>query len=500
MEGQKERVTINVANDQKVDLMSATMEIGLESLDGRVDTVIVAKTSHSICGGMKPTNWLEIRDQWKHLKNIPFPKLGKRSKIDVLIGSDYYNLLFPMKEVRGGDGEPSARLCPLGWTAIGTIDVCGQHKSCSTGFLHTYRMQRSDSNDGELNNLMKQFWSLEAIGITPRVDRQLTPDERLAVNKVKETMRFTGERYEVAVPWKHDRPNLESNRQMAEKRLRSVERKLMQDESLAQAYQSVIDDYIEKGYIREVPKVEPKPASEWFLPHFPVVRPEKSTTKVRIVFDGSAQQDGKSLNTESLPGPKLQSDIVDVLVKFRKESFALVGDVSQMYHQLILRPDDRPLHRFLYRNLDCDDSPRVYEFQRFIFGGCYCPFCVQYVWQKHAELNMEMYPLAARAVLEHCYMDDLMPSAPTVGEAKETRKQLTELGYKAGFHIRKWLSNDVDVIADIWEKTELRRLIWRRESYRLPRPLLSCGAQQMTSSSFGTHCCWTDLNSPKEMS
>ena len=45
-----------------------------------------------------------------------------------------------------------------------------------------------------------------------------------------------------------------------------------------------------------------------------------------------------------------------------------------------------------------------------------------------------------------------MPSAPTVGEAKETRKQLTKLGDKAGFHIRKWLSNDVDVIADIREE------------------------------------------------
>ena len=99
------------------------------------------------------------------------------------------------------------------------------------------------------------------------MDRQLTQDERLAVNKVKETMRFTGERYEVAIPWKHDSPNLESNWHMAEKCLHSVERKLMQDESLAQAYQSVIDDYIERGYIREDPKVEPKPASEWFLPH-----------------------------------------------------------------------------------------------------------------------------------------------------------------------------------------------------------------------------------------
>lgn len=63
MEGPKERVAMKVANYQKVDLMSATIEIGLKSLDGRVDTVIVAKTSQSICGGMKPTNWLEIRDQ-----------------------------------------------------------------------------------------------------------------------------------------------------------------------------------------------------------------------------------------------------------------------------------------------------------------------------------------------------------------------------------------------------------------------------------------------------
>lgn len=64
---------------------------------------------------------------------------------------------------------------------------------------------------------MKQFWSLKAIDITPRVDRQLTPEDRLAGNKVNESMRFTGERYEVAVPWKHDRLHLKSNRQMAEK-------------------------------------------------------------------------------------------------------------------------------------------------------------------------------------------------------------------------------------------------------------------------------------------
>ena len=338
--GRKEKVIINVANGQKVNLMSATMEIGLESLDGRVDTVIVAKTSNNICGGMKPTNWLQIKDQWKHLRDIRFPKLRKRSKIDVLIGSDYYNLLFPMKEVRGGDNEPSARLCPLGWTAIGTIGTSEGLGTSNTGYLNTYRIQRSECNDGDLNDLLKQFWNPEAIGITPQVEQPRSPEEKLAFDKVNESIRFDGERYE-----------LPPNGQMAEKRLHTVEKKLMQDEKLAQAYQLVVDDYLSKGYIREVPEDEPIPPSEWFLPHFPVVRPEKATTKVRVVFDGSAQQNGKSLNC-----PQLQSDIVDVLVKFRKEPVALAGDVNRMYRHILLRPEDRALHRFLHRNLDGGDT------------------------------------------------------------------------------------------------------------------------------------------------
>ena len=49
-------------------------------------------------------------------------------------------------------------------------------------------------------------------------------------------------------------------------------------------------------------------------------------------------------------------------------------------------------------------------------------------------------------------MDDLMPSVSTLDEVKEMRKQLTELDNKAGFHIRKWISNNLDVIVDIKEE------------------------------------------------
>ena len=49
-------------------------------------------------------------------------------------------------------------------------------------------------------------------------------------------------------------------------------------------------------------------------------------------------------------------------------------------------------------------------------------------------------------------MDDLVPSAPTVDDAKETRKQVTELGELPGFHVRKWISNELKVIADVGEE------------------------------------------------
>ena len=159
MKGRKEKVIINVANGQTVSLMSATMEVVLNSLGGRVDTIIVAKTSNIICGGMKPTNYLHIKDQWKHFRHITFPKLGERSKIDVPIVSDYYNLLFPIKEARGGDNQPSVRLCPLEWTAIVTIGTRTSegHEASNTGCLNTYPMQQSECSDGDQKYLLKQF-------------------------------------------------------------------------------------------------------------------------------------------------------------------------------------------------------------------------------------------------------------------------------------------------------------------------------------------------------
>ena len=51
---QKEEISINIANDQKVWFMAATLEIGPES---------VANTGDRICGGIKRTDWVTMTHQ-----------------------------------------------------------------------------------------------------------------------------------------------------------------------------------------------------------------------------------------------------------------------------------------------------------------------------------------------------------------------------------------------------------------------------------------------------
>ena len=61
-----------------------------------------------------------------------------------------------------------------------------------------------------------------------------------------------------------------------------------------------------------------------YLPHFPVVKKDRSTTKVRIVFDAPARHNGIALNDVIYQGPKLQNDLLNV---FKRYSVALVCDV-----------------------------------------------------------------------------------------------------------------------------------------------------------------------------
>lgn len=69
--------------------------------------------------------------------------------------------------------------------------------------------------------------------------------------------------------------------------------------------------YLKKGYLQRVDKAGTKDG--WFLSHFSVLRPDKSTTTVRIGFDGSAKLNRTSLNAIH-QDRKLQQDHMKVLL------------------------------------------------------------------------------------------------------------------------------------------------------------------------------------------
>ena len=83
-------------------------------MNGQVNTVIEAFTINDVTGDLKTVDWKTINRNWDHLRGVNFPQVNSRSKIDMLIGVDYPEFHFSLKNIRGKPGQPIARLTPLG--------------------------------------------------------------------------------------------------------------------------------------------------------------------------------------------------------------------------------------------------------------------------------------------------------------------------------------------------------------------------------------------------
>ena len=58
---------------------------------------------------------------------------------------------------------------------------------------------------------------------------------------------------------------------------------------------------------------------------------------------------------------------------------ALACDVVEMYLRIEMDLKDRSCHRFLWRQMNCEQDPVEYEFNRLVFGVNSSPFLAQFV-------------------------------------------------------------------------------------------------------------------------
>ena len=102
-----------------------------------------------------------------------------------------------------------------------------------------------------------------------------------------------------------------------------------------------------------------------------MIRRDKNTTKLRIVYDASAKVNrNPSLNGCLYKGPYLLPKIVDVLIRFRSHKVAFVADVDKAFLVVSVAPQGREAHRFSWLDdITCDNPKGIaYQFCRVLFG------------------------------------------------------------------------------------------------------------------------------------
>ena len=115
------------------------------------------------------------------------------------------------------------------------------------------------------------------------------------------------------------------------RRLTSLLKILDQDPQLLLQYDGVIRDQLCQGIVEVITHPEESKGRVHYLPHHAVIRHDKETTKLRIVYDASARGDGPSFNDCLYTGPNFWQTTLDILLQFRLYEIALVGDVEKAF-------------------------------------------------------------------------------------------------------------------------------------------------------------------------
>ncbi|XP_075157897.1 uncharacterized protein LOC142231164 [Haematobia irritans] len=381
-------------------------------------------------------------DSLPTLPDIPLadPHFFKSSKIDILIGADILPLIMLSGIQNHVCGTLLAQETIFGWILMGPIQSDIKSSTVVSYF-----------NEISLDKEISRFWEVEEL---PR-KRLLSPEDEFCEELyLRTTKRDENGRYIVSLPFRENFPNIVN---LGESRNNSLaqfyrnEARLLRTPALKSEYDNVLEEYLLLNHMRRVsiPNSSVSNGSLYYLPHHAVIKPESTTTKVRVVFNASsATSNGTSLNDVLYTGPVLQNDLTVVILKWRFYQFVFNGDISKMYRQILVDPDHSRFQKILFRkdpNLPIQD----YELKTVTFGINCAPYLAIRTLLRLADDVQSVYPLASDILRKSMYVDDALVGAHSIAETIEARNQLVRALGSAGFQMRKWTSNSKEVIADI---------------------------------------------------
>ena len=151
---------------------------------------------------------------------------------------------------------------------------------------------------------------------------------------------------------------------------------MQQDKDILYEYDSVIKTQIQQEIIEIVEHPEQTAAeTAHYLPHHAVVRRDKHTTKLRIVYDAPSKVNGPSLNECLHAGPKFDQKILDILLRIRIRKVPVAVDIEKVFLMMVMTEKDRHVLQFLWVDDVSKPNPEmiVLQFTHVVFWGVIKP-------------------------------------------------------------------------------------------------------------------------------
>ena len=182
-----------------------------------------------------------VKNSYPFLRDFKLADSGQnKSKIDLLIGADFYWSLVDGAVKRGDDVGLVALRSKLGWLLSGPVT---KHKSsCLTTHTGNNVMQIAICIIDEKK--IENFWDLDLLGIQE--------NERSACKKNLSGIEFVNDRYEVKLPFKKNVSLVSDNYEMSQNRLNKLKTKLSQNRDNLTEYDNVMKDQLKNGIIEKI--------------------------------------------------------------------------------------------------------------------------------------------------------------------------------------------------------------------------------------------------------
>ena len=362
------------------------------------------------------------------------PQFWKPGPVDFLLGADLFSNIWNGQPTSLGGFDAKLFSTTLGNVVLGKVD--------STSTLHT--THTLFTLDPPINNLhfeLQKFWEIEEVNVSKP---PLKPDDILCEQFFQDThYRLPSGQYVVHLPFKSGPPQLGNPYKMASKRFYHIERRLANDKQLQQLYCDFMAEYLDLGHMEKATT-----PSKFLIPHHCVVKDTPLGKKIRVVFDASAHTDVGSLNEHLLTGEKLQTEIRDVILNFRRHPIVFTTDIVKMYRMILVDKSDRPFQHILWKTPGSDQL-ETYELCTVTYGQSCAPFLALRVIKQLVIDHGKEYPLAAEALTHDIYVDDILTGAGSIAEALTKKQQIIDLLSHGCFCLSKWASNIPELLQSL---------------------------------------------------